>query len=186
MSKKMLVIFVLLALVNFTNILDFMVMMPMASVIKADLSMNAEQWGWVVSSYSSAAFVSGIISVFIIDHLPRKMFLLFIYLGFLIGTLFCGLADTYEFLLYARIVAGFFGGIIGAIVLSILTDVAPEKHRGHATGIVMAGFSAAAALGVPIGLWMSVEWTWHTPFIAIVVVGVLIWLALFFFHTDFR
>lgn len=177
----MIFIFILLALVNFTNILDFMVMMPMASVIKADLSMNAEEWGWIVSSYSSAAFVSGVLSVFIIDHLPRKKFLLVIYLGFLLGTLFCGLAQTSEQLIYARIIAGFFGGIIGAVVLSILADIAPEEHRGHATGIVMAGFSAAAALGVPIGLWMSVQWNWHTPFIAIVVVGTLIWTALFFY-----
>lgn len=181
MNKKLIFIFILLALVNFTNILDFMVMMPMASVIKADLSMNAEQWGWVVSAYSSSAFISGVISVFIIDHLPRKKFLLVIYLGFLGGTLFCGLSNTYEQLISARIVAGFFGGIIGAIVLSILTDIAPEQHRGHATGIVMAGFSAAAALGVPIGLWMSVNWNWHTPFMAIVVVGILIWIALFIY-----
>lgn len=171
---------IILGLVVFTNILESMILMPLASTIKADLGMNEKQWGIAISSYLFSAFFSGIISIFLIDRFDRRKFLLVLYALFIVGTFLCGIAQTYPFLVFARIFAGFFGGVISAVVLAIVGDLIEPKHRGKATGIVMAGFSTAAALGIPLGLFLGLTWSWHMPFVAIVAFSVLIWFLVFF------
>lgn len=171
----------ILALVLFTNILESMILMPLASTIKTDLSMDDNQWGVAISSYLFAAFVSGIISIFFIDKFDRKKFLLGSYGLFIIGTLLCGVSDSYEFLVFARITAGFFGGVISAIVLALVGDLINKEHRGKATGIVMAGFSTAAALGIPLGIYLGLNWDWHFPFFVIVACSVLTFILILIF-----
>lgn len=168
MTKKQIGWMVILALVIFTNIIESMILMPLASTIKADLNMNDDQWGIVISSYLFSAFIAGVLSIFVIDKFDRKRFLIFLYLLFILGTFLCAIAETYEFLVFARMFAGFFGGVISAVVLAIVGDVIPVKHRGKATGIVMAGFSTAAALGIPLGLFLGLNWNWHMPFFFLV------------------
>jgi predicted MFS family arabinose efflux permease len=178
MTKKQLGWMIILAMIVFTNILESMILMPLASTIKLDLGMDEKQWGVAISSYLFSAFFAGIISIFLIDRFDRKRFLTVLYALFIVGTFLCGIAQSFEFLVFARIFAGFFGGVISAVVLAIVGDVIQPEHRGKATGIVMAGFSSAAALGIPLGLYLGLTWTWHTPFIFIVGMSVLTWFFL--------
>jgi predicted MFS family arabinose efflux permease len=158
----------ILGLVVFTNIIESMILMPLASTIKTELEMNDDQWGVVISSYLFSAFISGILSIFVIDKFDRKKFLYTLYSLFIFGTFLCGISKSYEFLVFARCFAGFFGGVISAVVLAIVGDLIEPQHRGKATGIVMAGFSTAAALGIPLGLFLGLNWNWHMPFFFIV------------------
>lgn len=180
MTKKQVGWMIVLAMVIFTNILESMILMPLASTIKSDLGMDEKQWGIAISSYLFSAFVSGIISIFLIDRFDRKRFLVVLYALFILGTFLCGVAQSYSFLVFARIFAGFFGGVISAVVLAMVGDLIEQQHRGKATGIVMAGFSSAAALGIPLGLFLGLNWTWHTPFIFIVGMSVITWVFLLF------
>lgn len=180
MTKKQIGWMSILAIVIFTNIIESMILMPLASTIKADLSMSDDQWGVLISSYLFSAFISGILSIFVIDKFDRKRFLVFLYAFFILGTLFCGISDSYEFLVFTRMFAGFFGGVISAVVLSIVGDLIPPQHRGKATGIVMAGFSTAAALGIPLGLFLGLNWNWHMPFFFIVGLSIIAFLMVLF------
>ncbi|MDH4473629.1 MAG: MFS transporter [Fluviicola sp.] len=178
MTKKQVLWMIILAAVVFTNILESMILMPLSPTIKAELSMDEKQWGLAISVYLFSAFVAGVGSIFIIDRFDRKRFLITQYALFIVGTLLCGLATSYEFLLFARIMAGFFGGVIGAIVMSIVGDLIQPEHRGKATGIVMAGFSSAAGLGIPLGLWLGHSWNWHMPFFFLVGLSLIAWVLL--------
>jgi MFS transporter, DHA1 family, inner membrane transport protein len=171
MSKKERIVIFLLASLNFTHILDFMIMMPLGNY----LNVSAIQFSILVASYSIAAFFSGLAIAMFIDKFDRKKSLLFAYVGFVIGTLACGFAPTYGLLLAARIMAGLFGGIIGAQVLSIIADMFTYERRGRAMGAVMGGFAAASILGVPISLYLTniFKQNWHIPFILIGSLGLL-------------
>lgn len=170
MSKQERIIVVLLAALNFTHILDFMIMMPLGNYLK----VSAMQFSILVAAYSISAFFSGLTVAMFIDRFDRKQFLLFAYIGFVIGTLSCGFANSYGLLLSARIVAGLFGGIIGAQVLSIIADMFVYERRGRAMGAVMGGFAAASILGVPLSLYLTniFKNNWHVPFLLIGSLGI--------------
>jgi MFS transporter, DHA1 family, inner membrane transport protein len=171
MNRQERIILTLLASLNFTHILDFMIMMPLGNY----LNVTAMQFSILVAAYSIAAFISGLGIAMFIDRFDRKKFLLFAYAGFVIGTLACGFAPTYGLLLTARIVAGLFGGIIGAQVLSIVADMFTYERRGRAMGAVMGGFAAASILGVPVSLYLTnlFKHNWHVPFIMIGSLGII-------------
>jgi len=136
--------------------------------------ISTQQFSLIVSAYSYAAFTSGIIAAFIIDNFDRKKSLLFGYIGFIVGTLLCGLAPDYKFLIAARIMAGLFGGLIGAQVLSIVADTFSYERRGRAMGYLMAAFSVASVLGVPLSLYVANIISWHAPFIMVAIMGFLL------------
>lgn len=148
-----------------------MIMMPLGNY----LNVTAMQFSVLVAAYSMAAFFSGLCIAMFIDRFDRKKFLLFAYIGFVIGTLACGFAPSYGLLLAARIIAGLFGGIIGAQVLSIVADMFTYERRGRAMGVVMSGFAAASILGVPISLYLTnlFKNDWHVPFILIGSLGMI-------------
>ena len=171
MNKEEKLIVLLLAAINFTHILDFMIIMPLGNFLIPYFQISPQQFSLIVSAYSYSAFLSGIIAVFVIDKYDRKKSLLFGYIGFIIGTLLCGLAPGYEFLIAARIVAGLFGGLIGAQVLSIVADTFPYEKRGRAMGSLMAAFSVASVIGVPLSLYIANLQSWHAPFILVAVMG---------------
>ncbi len=174
MGKTERLILIVLAGLNFTHILDFMVMMPLAPQLKRIFDMSPPEWGMVVASYTYAALVSVLVSIFFIDKVNRKKLLLFTYAGFVIATFGVGFAESYGMLIGTRILTGIFGGVINAVVLSIVTDLVPFERRGAAMGIIMTGFSAAAALGVPIGNYLGVKFGWHMPFFVTAGVGVVL------------
>ena len=176
MTKSERIILFLLAGLNFTHILDFMIMMPLGNYLIPYLHISAFQFSLLVASYSISAFISGLIIAMFIDRFDRKKSLLFAYIGFLLGTLACGFAPTYGLLLGARILAGLFGGIIGAQVLSIVADLFAYERRGRAMGAVMSAFAAASILGVPISLYLTnlFKLNWHMPFILIGSLGIVL------------
>lgn len=168
-----------LAFLQFTIILDFMILSPLGAMLMPALKITPAQFGFVVSAYAFSAGASGLLSAGFADRYDRKKLLIFFYTGFVIGTLLCGLAPTYEFLLVARVITGLFGGVIGSIVFAITTDLFPYEMRGRVMGILQTSFSASQILGLPFGLFLASHGNWHAPFIFIVViaalVGVVIW-----------
>lgn len=158
---------IVLAGINFTHIMDFMIMMPLGPQFKRIFDIGPEMWSSVISSYTFAAAISGIAAIFFLDFFDRRKALLFLYAGFIISTCLVGFAQSIEMLLAARSLTGLFGGIIGALVLAIVGDVVPNKRRGSAMGIVMTGFSAAASLGVPLGLFLGTKFGWQFAFFMI-------------------
>lgn len=178
MFKKELAILFTLAAVQFTNILDFMVMMPLAPQIIGEFDLTSESWGGLVASYTLAATVSSVLTLFFIDRLPRRTFLMIVYTGFLLGTLLCGISNSFNTLLGARVLAGLFGGGLGAVNMSIVGDVIENAKRGRAMGILMMGFSIASSLGVPIGLKISEFYGWNAPFVGVALVSILVLISI--------
>jgi len=168
----------LIAITQFTVILDFMVMSPLGDILMKSLDINPGQFGIAVSSYAFSAGISGLLAAGFADKYDRKKLLLFFYVGFIIGTLFCGLAPNYHFLVAARIITGLFGGVIGSIGMAIITDIFAIEQRGRVMGTVQMGFAASQVLGIPIGLYFANIWGWHAPFLMIVVLSIIITLVI--------
>ncbi|MBA4852164.1 MFS transporter [Emticicia sp. BO119] len=167
----------LLAVTQFTVVLDFMVMSPLGDILMKSLDITPKQFGVAVSSYAFSAGISGLLAAGFADKYDRKKLLLFFYVGFIMGTLFCGLAPTYELLVAARVITGLFGGVIGSIGMAIVTDIFPIQQRGRVMGTLQMGFAASQVLGIPIGLYLANIWGWHAPFIMIVGLSIIIALA---------
>lgn len=163
----------MLAFLQFAVILDFMLMSPLGALIMPSLSITPAQFGSVVSAYAFAAGVSGLLTAGFADRFDRKKLLLFFYTGFIAGTLWCGLARSFESLLVARIVTGLFGGVIGSVVLAIATDLFAPQMRGRVMGFIQTAFAASQVLGIPFGIYLSNHWNWHVPFLALAVLGLL-------------
>jgi len=161
-----------LAFLQFTIILDFMIISPLGAMMMPTLSISPQQFGLVVSSYAFSAGASGLLAAGFADRFDRKRLLLFFYAGFVLGTLLCGLAQTYATLLMARIVTGLFGGVIRSVVLAIATDLFPLEMRGRVMGFIQTAFAASQVLGLPAGLFFANHWDWHAPFLAIIAVAV--------------
>lgn len=181
MNKKEKILLFLLATINFTHILDFMIMMPLGNYLMPHFNISAQYFSWIVAAYPVTAFVSGLITAFYVDHFDRKKVLLFAYVGFIAGTICCGLATTALMLLFARVVTGLFGGLIGAQVLSMIGDTFPYEKRGQAMASVFMAFSIASVFGVPFSLYLARLFTWHAPFILIGALGIVLIPFLFKF-----
>lgn len=160
-----------LATVQFTHIMDFMIMMPLGPQLMRLFHINPQQFGLLVSAYTFSAGIFGFFGSFFMDRFDRKKILLFLYVGFVLGTLACAMAPTYEFLLAARILTGAFGGVLAAVINAVIGDVIPMARRGAAMGLVMSAFSAASVLGVPFGLYLASTFSWHAPFLLLVLLG---------------
>src|ERR1700761_1077846 len=167
-SRYQSLLIALLAFVQFTLILDFMIMSPLGAIIMPALNITAGQFGVAVSAYAFSAGISGILAAGFADRFDRKRLLLFFYLGFTAGTALCALAPNYHVLLIGRIVSGLFGGVMGSIVLAIVTDLFALHLRGRVMGFVQTAFAASQVLGIPAGLFLSNHWNWHVSFGALV------------------
>lgn len=171
---------VILALLQFTVILDFMILSPLSDVLMKAMDLSTTQFGSVVSAYAVSAGISGFLAAGFADKFDRKKLLMFFYVGFTIGTLFCGLAFNFETLFLARIVTGIFGGVIGAISMAIITDIFSLQQRGRVMGIVQMGFAASQIMGVPIGLVIANHFGWNATFYMVVGLAVVVGLLAFF------
>ncbi|WFU81293.1 MFS transporter [Bradyrhizobium sp. CIAT3101] len=163
----------LLAFAQFTIILDFIIMSPLGAILMPSLNITTSQFGVAVSAYAFSAGFSGILAAGFADRFDRKRLLLFFYTGFTLGTALCAVAQTYEVLLLGRIVTGLFGGVIGSIVLAIVTDLFSLQLRGRVMGFIQTAFAASQVLGIPAGLFLANHWNWHVCFIAIVGLSIL-------------
>ena len=179
LANRKLVLYAL-ALINFTHIVDSMLIMPLGDIFISEFGISPAEYGILVSGYAFSAFLSSLIGVFFIDRFDRRRFLLLIYVGFSLGTLACVFANSYESLLLLRMATGFFGGMIGTIVLSVVSDLYLFKKRGAAMGVLFAAFSAASALGVPIGIYLAAKGTWQLPFMIIGATALGISLLIYF------
>lgn len=177
-SSYQLFVVVLLAFLQFTVVLDFMVLSPLGAVLLEKLSITPAQFGHVVSAYAFSAGASGLLAAGFADRFDRRRLLLFFYCGFLVGTFLCGIATSYAELLAARIVAGIFGGVIGSIGFAIIADLFPLSMRGRVMGLVQTAFAASQVLGIPIGLALANRWGWHAPFLMIVALGAVAGLVI--------
>jgi len=180
-GHQIIVIFIL-AMTQFTVILDFMIMSPLGDMLMKSLDLKPAAFGVAVSAYAFSAGISGLLTAGFADKFDRKKLLLFFYTGFILGTIFCGLAHTFPLLLAARIITGLFGGVIGSISMAIIADLFALEQRGRVMGFVQMGFGASQVLGIPIGLYVANAWGWEAPFLMTaglaVVVAVLILIKL--------
>ena len=163
-----------LAGIQFTHILDFMIMMPLGPQFTALFGISNAQFGLLVSAYTLSAGLSGLLASTYIDRFSRKQLLLTMYTLFGLATLACGLAPDYLWLMLARVAAGLFGGVLSALSQTIVADVIPFERRGRAMSVVMTSFSVSTVAGVPLGLFLAANLSWHAPFFGIaLLVGVL-------------
>ncbi|MFN8154701.1 MAG: MFS transporter [Bacteroidia bacterium] len=172
-------IIAVLALLQFTVILDFMIISPLGDILMKTLSVKTSEFGLVVSSYAFSAAISGILAAGFADHYDRKKLLIFFYTGFIAGTLFCGLATNFQTLLIARIVTGLFGGVIGSISLAIVADLFPPDMRGRVMGFIQMAFAGSQILGIPFGIFIAAHFGWHYTFFFIVILAALILMVVF-------
>jgi predicted MFS family arabinose efflux permease len=167
-SRYQTLLVALLAFTQFTIILDFTIMSPLGAILMPSLNITAGQFGVAVSAYAFSAGISGILAAGFADRFDRKRLLLFFYVGFALGTMLCAMAQNYHVLLLGRIVTGLFSGVIGSVVLAIITDLFPLHMRGRVMGFVQTAFAASQVLGIPASLFLANHWNWHACFAAIV------------------
>jgi predicted MFS family arabinose efflux permease len=166
-----------LAGIQFTHILDFMIMMPLGPQLTRLFGISDAQFGLLVSAYTLSAGISGLVATTYVDRFGRKRLLLVLYTLFALATLACGLAPGYGFLMAARVAAGVFGGVLSAVSQTIVADVVPFERRGRAMGIVMSAFSVSTVAGVPASLWLANLSDWHAPFFGIALMSGLLVVA---------
>src|ERR1700749_2892887 len=164
----------LLAFVQFTVILDFIIMSPLGAILMPALNISAGQFGVAVSAYAFSAGISGVLAAGFAARFDRKRLLLFFYVGFAAGTALCAVAPNYHLLLLGRIVTGIFGGVIGSVVLAIVTDLFALHLRGRVMGFVQTAFAASQVLGIPVGLFLANRWNWHVSFGGIVMLAIIV------------
>lgn len=168
----------ILALTQFTVVLDFMVMSPLGDLLMKDFKVKPDQFGIVVSSYALAAGLSGFLTAGFADRFDRKRLLVFFYSGFILGTLFCGLAESYNQLVLARILTGLFGGVMSSISMAIVADIFSLEQRGRVMGFMQMGFGLSQIVGIPLSLFIADMYNWQTPFYLIVGLSVGMLLAI--------
>jgi predicted MFS family arabinose efflux permease len=167
MQRNEKLILLLLAAIQFTHILDFMIVMPLGPQFMKIFGLSPQQFSLIVSIYAIGAFSIGLVNAAVIDRFDRKKALLFLYLAFSIGTLLCAQAGDFASFLLTRGLTGMFGGALGSLILSIVGDLVPLERRGTAMGWIMTAFSIASVLGVPAGIYLASEWSWKAPFLII-------------------
>lgn len=174
MSRKDYFLLITLALVQFTHVMDFMIIMPMGNQLMQIFAIGPAKFGQIVSSYNIAAGIVGFAGAFFVDRLDRKRLLIGAYFGFLLGTLACAFAPDYSLMLASRILTGAFGGLLSSVIYSIISDHFPLERRASAMGIVTSGFALASVFGVPFGSYLAGAFSWHAPFLFVAAVGVFI------------
>jgi predicted MFS family arabinose efflux permease len=188
LQKSERTLLLVLAAIQFTNIVDFMIMMPMGDILKKELAIGPQQYGLLVSSYGIAAFITAFAGVFYLDNLDRRKALLTAYFGFMVGTLSSAILPNtsdegvnYLLFILTRVITGLTGGLLGGLVMSIIGDAIPLERRGRAMGVVTISFSLAAILGMPVALTLVdlFDNNWHVPFYGVTLLGVPIWLLAF-------
>ena len=176
----------ILAAIQFTSILDFVIVMPLAPSLKADLGIDSKQFGWFVASYGFASFVGTVFAARLLDRFGRKRALLTLYFGFALSTLYCGVAPNFTAIITARAAAGLFGGVLGAAVMAVVGDVFADARRGTAMGVIMSSFAIASIAGVPLGLMLAERWNTQAPFTILALLSMVVWVLAAFFLPQLK
>src|SRR5262249_9646120 len=169
----------LLAAVQFTHIMDFMILMPLGPQLMREMQIGPAHFSAFVAAYTISSGGVGLLAAPFIDRFDRRKLLLFAYAGFILGTLGCALSQNAATLLIARALSGVFGGLSMSMVMSIIGDVVPAERRAAAVGIVMTAFSVAAAVGVPFGLQLAQHFRWEAPFFMLTGIAGVMWIIAF-------
>jgi len=177
-TRYQLLVIAFLSFIQFTVILDFMVIAPLGAMLMDILHMSPAQFGWAVSAYAFSAGISGLLAAGFADRYDRKHFLLFFYSGFVIGSVLCGLATDYRFLLVARVVTGLFGGVVASVSLAIVTDLFPYEQRSRVMGFVQMSFAVSQIAGIPIGIYLANTLGWHAPFLLIAAMSAAVGIVI--------
>ncbi|MEC3881236.1 MFS transporter [Parapedobacter sp. 10938] len=172
LTRYQVLVIVILAVTQFTVVLDFMIMSPLGDILMKSMHLIPSEFGLAVSAYAFSAGFSGFLTAGFSDKFDRKKLLLFFYVGFVFGTVLCGIAHTYWFLVAARVITGLFGGVIGSISMAIVADLFVLQQRGRVLGFVQMAFGASQVLGIPIGLYIATSWGWEMPFLMVAALGV--------------
>lgn len=176
----------ILVAIQFTHMVDFVIIMPLGDRLRKELKITKEEFGAVVAAYALAAGVASLLASSVMDRFDRKSVLLTMYAGFGLSTLFCGLATTYELLLVSRTLAGAFGGLAAVALMAVIGDVFPPEKRGRASGAVVSSFAAASILGLPVGLYLTPIYGRGMPFIVLAVVSAVVWIVAVFLLPPVR
>ncbi|MBX9626099.1 MAG: MFS transporter [Gemmataceae bacterium] len=177
MSRPEWALLLVLVAVQFTHMVDFVIIMPLGKRLMHELDISPSQFGYVVAAYAWAAGVASLLASFVMDRFDRRAVLLTMYAGFGLSTLFCGLADSYELLLVSRTLAGVFGGVAAVALMAVIGDVFPPEKRGRATGAVISSFAVASIAGLPLGLWLARWQGWGAPFVALAGLSAVVWVV---------
>lgn len=145
-----------------------------------------QEYSFLVAVYSSCAFIAGLLGAVYLDKFDRRIAFLFVYACFGMATFACSFVPNFYFFLIFRGIAGFFGGIIGALVLAIASDLFAAEERGKAVGVIMMAFSVASVIGVPTGLYLAIQFDWHAPFQLLGFLSFIIWLISFKYIPSLR
>jgi len=180
-TKYQVFIIGLLAILQFTVVLDFIVLSPLGAQLIHVLHLTTSQFGMAVSVYAFSAGISGIFAAGFADKFDRKKLLVFFYTGFITGTFLCGIAPDYPFLLVARIITGLFGGVLASISFAIITDLFKLQVRGRVMGYVQMAFASSQVMGVPVSLYFANKTGWHAPFLLITGVSIIELLVILVF-----
>jgi predicted MFS family arabinose efflux permease len=164
----------LLGAVQFINVVDFVMVLPLGPDFARALGIPAHLLGLVAGSYTAAAAIAGLSAASFLDRFDRRRALLVTMLGLVVGTAAGGLAAGLYSMLLSRVLAGVFGGPATSVAMSILTDAVPPERRGRAIGKVMGAFALASVIGVPAGLELARLGGWQLPFFAISALGVVV------------
>jgi len=165
----------MLAAVQFTHIVDFMILMPLGPQLMRELQIGPGQFSALVAAYTDTSGIVGLLAAPFIDRFDRRKLLLFAYGGFILGTLACAFSQDAHSLLVARAISGAFGGLSMSMVMSIIGDVIPAERRAASIGIVMTAFSVASAVGVPFGLQLAQRFRWEMPFFVLAGIAMVTW-----------
>jgi predicted MFS family arabinose efflux permease len=171
---------IILAAIQIVHILDFVIMMPLGPRFMRVFHISPNEFSTLVSAYTFSAGIVGFLGALYADHFDRKKFLLFNFTGFIFGTFMCARGSDFSSLLSARIIAGAFGGMLNANVLSLVSDLIPFQRRGTAMGVVMSAFSITSVFGIPVGLHIANVFDWQMTFYFICFIAVIFWILSLF------
>lgn len=185
-SGQQKLLLLILAAVNFTHMVDFVIIMPLGQRLMTEFAISPNQFGHIVSVYGYAAAVASILASFVVDRFDRKRVLATMYAGFAASTLFCGLAWNYETMLLSRGLAGIFGGLAAAAIMAVIGDAFPPRQRGRATGAIMSAFAVASIAGLPIGLAIAGWFGRGAPFVALAGASLFVLTAMILYMPSMR
>ncbi len=165
-----------LTAIQVCHMIDFVIMIPLGPQLTRILGITSSEFGLLVSIYTVAASVAGLVVALFVDRFDRKKALLTFFAAFIVATALCGFATSYSLLFFARLTAGAAGGVLSGMILSIIGDEIPESRRGAATGAVMSAFAISSIIGVPAGIALASLYNWQAPFFILAALGALVWV----------